>query len=237
MQDFLTAASVTCHLEMPYPEKCIRRFCLSGVFIMNEKFFDLKKEKQDRMINGALKVFALNGYKHASTDDIVAEAKISKGLLFHYFGSKIGLYEFLFDYASHFAVVELQSGVKTGETDYFRIQRQIASSETALQKQYPYITMFLDSVLRETSEEALGAVADSRGMVSDCYRNLLANADYRAIGCGSADSEDAQMLSRLIDYTKQGLLRSRLEDMNFSPDDLEKETDAYLDYLERLTKK
>ena len=32
---------------------------------MNEKFFDLKKEKQDRMINGALKVFALNGYKHA----------------------------------------------------------------------------------------------------------------------------------------------------------------------------
>ena len=41
---------------------------------MNEKFFDLKKEKQDRMINAALKVFALNGYRHASTDDIVREA-------------------------------------------------------------------------------------------------------------------------------------------------------------------
>ena len=51
---------------------------------MNEKFFDLKKEKQDRMINAALKVFALNGYRHASTDDIVREAAISKGLLFHY---------------------------------------------------------------------------------------------------------------------------------------------------------
>lgn len=49
---------------------------------MNEKFYDLKKEKQDRMINGALKVFALNGYKHASTDDIIVEARISKGLLF-----------------------------------------------------------------------------------------------------------------------------------------------------------
>ena len=48
---------------------------------MNEKFFDLKKEKQDRMINAALKVFASNGYKHASTDDIVTEAGISKGLL------------------------------------------------------------------------------------------------------------------------------------------------------------
>ena len=56
---------------------------------MNEKFFDLKKEKQDRMINAALKVFALNGYRHASTDDIVREAAISKGLLFHYFENKL----------------------------------------------------------------------------------------------------------------------------------------------------
>ena len=56
---------------------------------MNEKFFDLKKEKQDRMINAALKVFALHGYRHACTDDIVKEAAISKGLLFHYFGSKL----------------------------------------------------------------------------------------------------------------------------------------------------
>ena len=47
---------------------------------MNEKFFDLKKEKQDRMINAALKVFALHGYRHACTDDIVKEAAISKGL-------------------------------------------------------------------------------------------------------------------------------------------------------------
>ena len=46
---------------------------------MNEKFFDLKKEKQDRMINASLKVFAMNGYAHASTDDIVREAGISKG--------------------------------------------------------------------------------------------------------------------------------------------------------------
>ena len=50
---------------------------------MNEKFFDLNREKQDRMINAALCVFAQNGYRHASTDTIVKEAGISKGLLFH----------------------------------------------------------------------------------------------------------------------------------------------------------
>ena len=44
---------------------------------MNEKFFDLKKEKQDRMINAALKVFGMRGYQFASTDDIVREAGCS----------------------------------------------------------------------------------------------------------------------------------------------------------------
>ena len=57
---------------------------------MNDKFFDLKKEKQDRMINAGLHIFAMNGYRHASTDEIVKEANISKGLLFHYFESKAG---------------------------------------------------------------------------------------------------------------------------------------------------
>ena len=62
---------------------------------MNEKFFDLNREKQDRMINAALRVFAKNGYRHASTDVIVREAGISKGLLFHYFTNKIGLFSLI----------------------------------------------------------------------------------------------------------------------------------------------
>ena len=78
---------------------------------MNEKFFDLKKEKQDRMINAALKLFAENGYRRASTDEMVKEAGISKGLLFHYFTSKAGLYEFICDYSVKFVIMEMSSTV------------------------------------------------------------------------------------------------------------------------------
>lgn len=77
---------------------------------MNEKFFDLKKEKQDRMINAALKAFALSGYRHASTDDIVREAAISNGLLFHYFESKLGVYAFVYDYSVRYLLLELSTG-------------------------------------------------------------------------------------------------------------------------------
>lgn len=52
------------------------------------KFLELDKLKQDRIINAAMKEFALKGYKNASTNEIVKEAGISKGLLFHYFTNK-----------------------------------------------------------------------------------------------------------------------------------------------------
>ena len=82
---------------------------------MNSKFFDLKKEKQDRMINAALKIFALHGYRRASTDDIVKEAGISKGLLFHYFENKIGVYNFIYDYSVRYISLELKSAVNPNE--------------------------------------------------------------------------------------------------------------------------
>lgn len=88
---------------------------------MNGKFFDLKKEKQDRMINAALKIFALRGYRHASTDDIVREAAISKGLLFHYFESKLGVYDFVYDYSVRYMILELHATVDPNEKDLFGV--------------------------------------------------------------------------------------------------------------------
>lgn len=196
---------------------------------MNEKFYDLKKEKQDRMINASLKIFAQNGYRHASTDDIIVEAGISKGLLFHYFESKIGLYEFLYDYASRFVNVELTSGVDRKEKDYFQIQRQIAAAEVNVERLYPYVLLFLDSVLKETCQDALDVIAESRGMVTACRENLLAAADPAP--------ENREMLTQVISYTKQGLLRSHVDDPDFDPAALEKEVDRYLAYLEKLIKK
>ena len=62
-----------------------------GADCMNEKFYNLTNEKQDCMINGAMEVFAINGFKRASTDEMVRVSGVSKGLWFHYFDNKLGL--------------------------------------------------------------------------------------------------------------------------------------------------
>ena len=139
---------------------------------MNEKFFDLKKEKQDRMINAALKVFAKNGYAHASTDDIVREAGISKGLLFHYFISKLGLYSFVYDYSVRYMVLELTTGIDKSEQDFFELIRQIKEAELQVMKTYPYMVLFLKSSNMENVSEALLETEDKRSILPEKYTEI-----------------------------------------------------------------
>ncbi|WP_179394864.1 TetR/AcrR family transcriptional regulator [Lacticaseibacillus absianus] len=49
-------------------------------------------EKQARILAASQHEFATHGYRDAKTDDIAAAADVSKGLVFHYFGSKANLY-------------------------------------------------------------------------------------------------------------------------------------------------
>ncbi|MBR5597333.1 MAG: TetR/AcrR family transcriptional regulator [Lachnospiraceae bacterium] len=122
---------------------------------MNDKFFDLKREKQDRIINAGLKVFAKHGYRHATTDDIVKEAGISKGLLFHYFTNKVGAYVFLMDYSVRFLLLELSQTVKKDTNNFFELLKQIEFGKLQVLKNYPYMQAFLDKAFEEECLEAL----------------------------------------------------------------------------------
>ncbi|MBC7338085.1 MAG: helix-turn-helix transcriptional regulator, partial [Clostridia bacterium] len=53
---------------------------------------DLPPDRREKLLEAAIREFAEKGYGGASTNAIVREAGISKGLLFHYFGSKKDLF-------------------------------------------------------------------------------------------------------------------------------------------------
>ena len=121
------------------------------------------------MINASLKVFAMNGYAHASTDDIVREAGISKGLLFHYFVSKLGLYSFIYDYSIRYVILELTTGVDKEETDYFRLVGQIREAELQVMRNYPCMMLFLNNSRLENVSEVLLETEDKRNILSEKY--------------------------------------------------------------------
>ena len=50
-------------------------------------------EKQEKILNAALTLFAEDGYKSTSTSKVAKRAEVSEGLIFRHFGNKEGLLE------------------------------------------------------------------------------------------------------------------------------------------------
>ena len=199
---------------------------------MNEKFFDLKKEKQDRMINAAIKIFALNGYRFASTDDMVKEAHISKGLLFHYFESKLGLYTFVYDYSVRYMTMELGNSVNPKEKNFFAVYRQVEIAKLQVLKNYPYLQMFLDRASIENVSEALLAIEERRNELNETYDKIDAQADA-SIFINAADGEK---IRRILKYTMRDIMNDHLMDHSFNAEMLYDENTAYLSLFQRFVK-
>lgn len=199
---------------------------------MNGKFFDLKKEKQDRIINAALKIFALQGYRHASTDDIVREAGISKGLLFHYFESKLGVYTFMYDYSARYMKLELGT-VSAEETNLFELIRQVESSRMRAMREYPYMQQFLNRSMYEDVKEALLAAEEKRSFLLSVYEGIYSRADYSRLPAGV----DGEKLRTMMDLTIRGLMTERFLDASFQPEMLYREICEYLDMMQRLVER
>jgi TetR/AcrR family transcriptional regulator len=120
---------------------------------MFSKFMSLDSEKQDRIINAAIKEFAQKGYDSASTNEIVKEAGISKGLLFHYFKNKKQLFFYLFDYCYNLVADEFYKKVDLTERDFFKRIRQSVHIKMDLQAKYPEILTFIQEAFMQDSLE------------------------------------------------------------------------------------
>ncbi|MCI5481154.1 MAG: TetR/AcrR family transcriptional regulator, partial [Lachnospiraceae bacterium] len=57
-----------------------------------EAYEKITEEKRNRILSTGIKEFSGKSYKDVSTDHITKACGISKGLLFHYFGSKREFY-------------------------------------------------------------------------------------------------------------------------------------------------
>lgn len=84
---------------------------------MNEREIKAINSKE-KIINVDLEEFALNGYKAASTNSICKNAKISKGLLYHYYSSKEILYlsvlQYTFDTFKKNITIQIENSNKKG---------------------------------------------------------------------------------------------------------------------------
>ena len=197
---------------------------------VNEKFWDLKKTKQDNMINGSLKVFAASGFRRASTDEIVSEASVSKGLLFHYFYSKTGLYEFLTEYSARFALVELSSEIRKAQAlPFFELHRAIVRAQARVMRQYPYLFLFLEMAAADESSEVREEALSNISLYTERLDELFAGA----VLPDGLTQDEAGLIRRLIHLGEIDTVSSLLRQGSFSA---EKYVAGVTEYINLLAK-
>ncbi len=145
---------------------------------MYGKFLQLEPEKQIRVINAAIKVFAHKRYKDAGTDDIVREAGISKGSLFHYFRNKKDLYQYLQKYTFNILMDEFYGVIDLNERDFLQRWKQVFSVKFMMLNKYPDMFNFIKNVYMETDSDLKNEIEfKSQDLLMEAYAKLLKDID------------------------------------------------------------
>jgi TetR/AcrR family transcriptional regulator len=203
---------------------------------MFSKFLNLDKEKQNRIINAAIKEFAQKGYDKASTNEIVKEAEISKGLLFHYFGNKKKMYLFLFDYFCEMISDEFYTKIDMTETDFFKRIRQAVRVKMDLLNKYPDIFKFIEEAYFEESAEVKAELEKRIKEMNEInFGKIYENIDISKF----RDDMDIEKILKIITWTFEKISEEELLKEKLSPGhemDYQKAKQVAEEYFEVLTK-
>ncbi len=142
---------------------------------VNNTFEALNPAKKQRIINAALEEFAKHSYDKASTNSIVKNANISKGLLFHYFTNKKTLYNYLSNWSFEIIINALDGKIDWAEPDLFKRLKQVWLIKSEILLEYPYLAKFGETLLADKSKvEAIALVENYRpNIMRDLYQKNI----------------------------------------------------------------
>lgn len=200
---------------------------------MRETFVTMDAEKRDRIINSALEEFSENSFEKASTNNIVKNADISKGLLYHYFSSKQVLYDYIESFAIETVVQSISDNIDWHQSDFFERARQIVKIKMEVTYRYPHIYDFLLSSYQKATIEKLKKHAEeaSQGLYEKIYSH---NIDYTKF----KDDIDIKRTLAIIGWTFEKYAETIIQDYNrngksLADDDVWLESDQYIDVLKK----
>ena len=132
---------------------------------MYHNFENLTEDKKQRILQTCIQEFAEKGYEKASTNTIIKDAEISKGILFHYFGSKKGLFLYVIEYCLQFFVSEYRKYPLQKSGDIFDRILELGMIKLKITHANPNISKLVLHAYMNTPE-------DIRSEIHDKYTKL-----------------------------------------------------------------
>lgn len=197
---------------------------------MHESFHSLAEEKQNRIINSAMKVFSEAPYMKASTDDIAAMADISKGSLFYHFKNKKALYCYLYEYGCKKIYEKIYEERALKETDFFERNIKIVEARVDVMLEHPYIFDFMLRAYYETNNTIAEEIKlINEKILKDTYTKLNENVDISKF----RNKGEINKAIKMIIWIGEGFIKERISKGKLDLDEIQEEVYAYMEMLKR----
>jgi len=191
-------------------------------------------EKRDRIINSAFKEFSFNSYQKASTNKIVADANISKGLLFHYFSSKQVLHEHLRTFAINLVVNKINTEIDWENGDFFERIKKIVAIKMEVTHQYPHIYDFIINFYKEKTIDEIKEMS-SKEFSPDLLQKVYAdNIDYSLFNKDIDIKKAMSIINWTLEKFGEEFLKTKAaSNKPFDLAKIEEDMNGYIEILKR----
>lgn len=201
---------------------------------MNDKFYNLPKEKQNAIINAGFRVFSVNSYKKAPMLEIAKEAGSSKALLFHYFKNKKEFYLYLYDYAMNLIMEMAREEVTAAETDFFEIFLKSVKYKCKLTKQHPYLSHFMMKPNYESDAEVVNELKEKNlAVTSNSSDTILSRIERHKF----KDEVDVEQLMNIVILCGEGYMKNNYQNLEMNIDEVEKGYERIINFFRNNTYK
>lgn len=189
------------------------------MFAIYENFLALGAEKQTRIRNAALRAFGRHGYKKASMEPIAKAAGISKGMIFHYFDTKLGLFEYLIEYAYDFFYSWFGNlKTKIENSDYIAQYHCVTKIKLKAYQEQPFVFEFLTMMFMhpeniEISEKVLTCYEKTMVMRNKAFADLQHSQNTTFF----RDDIDTEKAKKYISWFIEGYTQNLLANLGGKP--------------------
>lgn len=204
---------------------------------MYENFQNISQEKRKRIIDACFNEFAEKGYEMASTNSIVKNAGISKGILFHYFGCKKNIYLYVLDYVTEYYIDYMLKCMKVNNPDFFKRIIEWTELKIYISTQNPLLYKFFTNAYINIPEELK---EDIKKRYNDLYAKGYVLAFEGLDMSKFRDDIDKTKMFEIIMFVINGLSQKYLHIVESSADKgysmMEKVLDETKKYVEIMRK-
>ncbi len=162
----------------------------------------IREEQRERIMDAAMRVFAHKGLTGTKMADIAAEAGVSYGLAYHYFGSKEKIFSVLVERAMRGTTSVARTAREIAGTPWDRIAWLIAQELEGLRDHAEFVMITLQTMTTEAIPEELKQLVRVEG---NTFNEILKDLIVEGQKVGQVVRDDPDQLVATVQACISGL--------------------------------